>query len=194
MPFPFMAAGAAGLSFAGGLLANQGRGAEARKNRRFQRAEAGKQRVFQERMRNTEWQAGVADMQAAGINPALAYSQGGASAPMGASGSGAQADVEDVLRPTVSSAMDIKRLNQELKNMKKTGSLIDSQGDKADQDRLESQERERLLTAQYDGVVAQSKAYELALPGARNIRNFEAGSGGQATATFRALLRALQGR
>lgn len=47
----------------------------------FQLSQVNSAMDYNTKMSNTQWQRGVADMRAAGINPMLAYSQGGASAP-----------------------------------------------------------------------------------------------------------------
>lgn len=97
MPWPIIAA--AGGSLIGGLIGNRAR-----------RIEAEKDRNFQERMSSTSWQRGITDMEKAGVNPALAYAKGGASTP-----GGAMAGQQDPAEGVVSSAMQAKRLGEDMK-------------------------------------------------------------------------------
>ena len=61
-------------------------------DREWAERQAQAQKDFQREMSDTQWQRGVKDMQKAGLNPALAFMQGGASAPMGASADSGSSD------------------------------------------------------------------------------------------------------
>lgn len=97
------------LPVVGPVLDAFGQASANKTNKRLAR----EQMAFQERMRDTEWQAGVKDMLAAGINPMLAVSQGGAASPQGAS-----TNVEPIFKNTGHSAMAVKLQQAQLDQIK----------------------------------------------------------------------------
>lgn len=62
--------------------------ASAERAMQFEAVEAQKERDYYERLSSTSYQRAVADLKEAGLNPALAYQQGGAASASGGSASG----------------------------------------------------------------------------------------------------------
>lgn len=100
--FPALIGAAASLG--GGLIssigssaANAANNANAWQMAQFNSQEAAKNRDWQERMSSTAYQRAMTDMRAAGLNPILAYSQGGASTPGGGGASGSAAHLENAM-------------------------------------------------------------------------------------------------
>lgn len=104
MAFPWAAIIGAGASIGGGLLGSAGAAAQNQAQRDIadnanvaaaERAYAAQQ--FSEYMSNTAYQRTMADMKKAGLNPILAYQQGGASTPQGVMAPVHQAQLENEL-------------------------------------------------------------------------------------------------
>lgn len=101
---------------------------------------------FQERMRATQYQTAMADMKKAGMNPMLAYQQGGAGALSGSSyqASNELAPLAAGIESGTSSAIAVRRQNADLKQIEASTRAIDEGILKTKQDRHTAGSQEHL--------------------------------------------------
>ena len=104
----------AGLNFLGQQQTNQKQWDIANAANQASAANAREQMAFQERMRSTQYQTAIEDMQKAGLNPMLAYHQGGAGTPSGAMGQTHVAKVGNAIGSAVQGYQTMAMLNADL--------------------------------------------------------------------------------
>lgn len=138
----------------------------------FNAEQAQKSRDFQERMSNTQYQRATKDMIAAGLNPMLAYSQGGAGTPTGATasssgGSGTAAAVPHAgIMDAATSAAQINLIDAQARKARAEAAVtedefpnISASGERATPKAVSNRLREYQGThAWYDAQVAMRKA------------------------------------
>lgn len=127
-----IASGAASaLGFIGAERANRQNKDIWRKTQDWDTQQAQINRDYQERMSNTSWQRGVADMKAAGINPMVAFSQGGASSPSGSViGGKTSAPMRDSVSTAIQAGLAMAQINN--LNASAAKSTVDAANSAAD--------------------------------------------------------------
>lgn len=99
--------------FIGELITTVGSLIGGERRNRSQEQMSERQMEFQERMSSTAYQRAMEDMRKAGLNPMLAYSQGGASSPPGS-----MPYIEDTITPAISTGLQTALNRATVSNLK----------------------------------------------------------------------------
>lgn len=129
-----LALGEPALAYKGQKDANQSNERIARENRQFQERMVNQAQDFEEEMSSSAYQRTMSDMRQAGLNPILAYQQGGATTPIGKTAPGAGAVMQNVFGgmqgspiDTLSTAAGINKMGAEVMRIDSEIDLMASQ-------------------------------------------------------------------
>lgn len=131
---------------------------------RWNRSEAQRARDWNERMSNTQWQRGVADMRAAGINPLVAFGGAPAGFPGGAAAHAptnpGEAGVSSALNARMNK-IEVEKREKESKNLDIEHGILIRERARREYDAWNSAKEYERRLAQVEADKAQAKQQEL---------------------------------
>lgn len=142
----------AAASVIGGMLSKEGQ-----EDANVQNVELGREQMaFQERMSNTQYQRAVADMRAAGLNPLLAYQQGGSGTP-----AGSMPRVENAMGAAVSSAASGFQASMGAQQMAANTELTRAQAEKVKSETMAQDLNSARLASEIAAMRAQANRHNV---------------------------------
>jgi hypothetical protein len=126
------------MDMAGGMFGNNANKDIAQQANQFASAQSDKQMAFQREMRATQYQTTVEDLKKAGLNPMLAYTQGGAGTPSGAQAQPTVAHMENPMKGATQTAIGAANVAADLKLKKEQALATSAQAEASNSQALSS--------------------------------------------------------